>query len=144
METLKKRGKLVLLRGLPGAGKTTFASAVAALVQDSPSTLIVNTFAADDYFMRTGEYLFDASKLPDAHAWCREEVRMAMAYEVDMILVHNTFTTNHEMQPYFELADTYDYDVVSLIVENRHGNKSVHGVPEETMKKMKDRFSVCL
>jgi hypothetical protein len=30
---------------------------------------------------------------------------------------------------------------VSLIVENRHGNKSVHGVPEVVMEKMRDRFS---
>ncbi len=39
------------------------------------------------------------------------------------------------MEPYLKLAEKYDYKVVSLIVENRHGNKSVHNVPDETMEK---------
>jgi hypothetical protein len=43
-----------------------------------------------------------------------------------------------------DLAKAYDYNVVSLIVENRHGNKSVHGVAEETMDKMEKRFEIKL
>jgi hypothetical protein len=43
-----------------------------------------------------------------------------------------------------KLAQKYDYKVVSLIVENRHGNKSVHDVPDETIEKMKKRFEVSL
>lgn len=48
------------------------------------------------------------------------------------------------MKPYLDMAEIYGYRVVSLVVENRHGNSSVHGVPEETMKKMEDRFSIKL
>ena len=32
----------------------------------------------------------------------------------------------------------------SLIVENRHGGKNVHGVPDETLEKMEQRFSIKL
>ena len=56
------------------------------------------------------------------------------------IIVSNTSTTEKELQPYLELAKKYDYKVVSLIVENRHGNKDIHGVPEETLVKMENRF----
>jgi predicted kinase len=55
--------------------------------------------------------------------------------------VTNTFTTEKEMKPYLELAEKYDYRVVSMIIENRHGNDSLHGVPEFVMEKMLNRFS---
>jgi hypothetical protein len=48
------------------------------------------------------------------------------------------------MKDYFDLANTYGYKIVSLIIENRHGNKSIHNVPEETMDKMKNRFEIKL
>jgi hypothetical protein len=60
------------------------------------------------------------------------------------IVVSNTATTERELEPYLKLAKSYGYIVVSLIVENRHGNKSVHGVPDETLEKMRKRFSVKL
>jgi hypothetical protein len=31
-----------------------------------------------------------------------------------------------------------------MTVENYHGNKSVHNVPEETMQKMRNRFQINL
>ena len=48
------------------------------------------------------------------------------------------------MKSYFELAEQYDYKVYSLIVENRHGGVNEHGVPDEVLTKMKDRFEVKL
>jgi predicted kinase len=48
------------------------------------------------------------------------------------------------MKPYIDLANQYGYTIFTIIVENRHGNSSVHDVPEETMKKMKDRFEIKL
>jgi hypothetical protein len=48
------------------------------------------------------------------------------------------------MDYYFELADIYGYRVYSLIVENRHGGVNEHGVPQETLDKMKNRFEVQL
>jgi hypothetical protein len=60
------------------------------------------------------------------------------------VIVSNTSTTEKEMKPYLDMAGIYGYDVVSLVVENRHGNPSIHGVPEETMKNMENRFSIKL
>jgi hypothetical protein len=31
--------------------------------------------------------------------------------------------------------------MVSLVVENRHGNMSVHDVPEAAMRRMRERFN---
>lgn len=60
------------------------------------------------------------------------------------IAVSNTFTQDWEMKPYFELADKYGYQVFSIIVENRHGGKNEHGVPEDKLQIMKNRFEIRL
>jgi hypothetical protein len=48
------------------------------------------------------------------------------------------------MDFYYELAKTYGYRVHSIIVENRHEGKNEHGVPEEKLKRMRDRFEISL
>lgn len=136
--------KLILLRGLPGSGKTTFAEFLTDFILFD---VTVCMFAADDYFTdEEGRYNFDASKLGAAHAQCERNAREAMAKpdEETVIIVHNTFTTEKEMKPYLEMAQEFGFEVTSLVVENRHGKKSVHGVPNEVMEKMKARFKVCL
>jgi hypothetical protein len=52
------------------------------------------------------------------------------------IVVSNTFTQEWELADYYKLAEQYGYKVFSLIVENRHGGKDVHGVPEEKLVQM--------
>jgi predicted kinase len=135
---------LILLRGLPGAGKSSFAN----LIWESGVI-----FEADKYFYNTddGSYNFDATKLHAAHKWCQTQVEDAMEYNLEFdgkyyseIVVSNTSTTEKELQPYLDLAAKYDYNVVSLIVENRHGNKSVHNVPDAAMEKMRKRFEIKL
>ena len=49
-----------------------------------------------------------------------------------------------EMEPYFKLAEKYGYMVFTMVVENRHGGKNLHGVPDDTLEKMKSRFEIQL
>lgn len=137
---------LYLIRGLPGSGKSTFAEHLA-------TSLDACHHEADHFFhfkegpsgtsIWTPEYNFDASKLYQAHKACQSWTLDCMCDKCD-IVVSNTFTTEKEMKPYLDMAAEYGYRVTTLIVENRHGNSSVHGVPEETMTKMRNRFSVRL
>lgn len=120
--------ELFLLRGLPGSGKSTLADSLGGIHLE-----------ADRYFVVDGEYKFDATKLKDAHQRCRLECERAMGCELK-IVVSNTFTQEWEMKPYFELAEKYGYRVYSLIVENRHNGVNEHGVPSETLEKMRVRF----
>jgi len=134
---------LVLLRGVPGAGKSSFANFV------WNSGVI---FEADKFFdTPDGGYKFDATKLKEAHEWCRLGVQTAMEENIQTngqyypeIIVSNTFTREWEMQAYVDLAKEFGYTVVSLIVENRHGGINQHGVPEEKVQEMRDRFEVKL
>ena len=125
---------LILLRGLPGAGKSTMA----ALFKTKEH------YEADMFFMRGNGYEFDATKLKEAHDWCKDIVWMSMRREEPVIVVSNTFTQEWEMEPYYEMAKKYGYQVHSVIVENRHGGVNEHNVPEVKIKQMKDRFQVKL
>ena len=136
--------KLILLRGLPGSGKTTFAE---FLLDFLLPDVEVHSYAADDYFTtEDGSYHFDASKLGVAHAQCLDNTLNAMRdasnLEECIIIVHNTFTTEKELKPYLDAAKAFSFEVTSLVVENRHGNKSTHGVPSEVMEKMRTRFKI--
>lgn len=133
-----KNKQLVLLRGLPGSGKSTFAK---QLVGDK-------TYChreADMYFVdRDGNYNFNPSKLKEAHEWCREEIEFVMRLEHETVVVSNTFTQEWEMTPYYDLAAKYGYMVISLIVENRHNGINEHGVPTDKLEQMKNRFEIKL
>jgi hypothetical protein len=48
------------------------------------------------------------------------------------------------MDFYYEKAKYYDYDVFSVILENRHGGVNTHGVPEDKLEIMKNRFEIKL
>jgi predicted kinase len=125
--------ELYLLRGLPGSGKSTLAKSLGG-----------KHFEADMYFVRDGEYQFDVTKLKEAHEWCRSSVGGLMINEEPKLVVSNTFTQEWEMKPYFDLARNYGYRVHSLIVENRHGGVNEHGVPEDKLEQMKNRFEIKL
>ena len=131
---------LFIIRGLPGSGKSTFAEKLVG------SDFLV--CEADKYFIdkKTGEYKFDPSKIKDAHKWCQDMVETYMKDSLvndqfyREIAVSNTFTQNWEMVPYFDLAKKYGYKVFCVVVENRHGGKNVHGVPDDKLEMMRDRF----
>jgi predicted kinase len=124
--------KLYIVRGLPGSGKSTFAEALVG------SDFLV--CEADKYFMQDGEYKFDGSKLNDAHNWCRHKVMDAMKEGEPIVVVSNTFTREWEMDPYFLIGKELGYKIFVAIVENHHGGKNTHGVPENTIEVMRDRF----
>jgi len=139
--TNETQGELILLRGLPGSGKTTLAKIILQLRStDEPEIL-----SADDFFEdKEGDYNFDPTKLKEAHNYCQFRCSERMRQQKARIVVANTFTQEWEMDEYFKMAERYNYRVHTVIVENRHGNENVHGVPEDKLQQMKNRFQIKL
>ena len=132
------KGKLVIVRGLPGSGKSSLARAIS-----HPSC----HWEADMYFKRTfdefgnedsydGPYLFDPSLLGHAHAWCLDMVQAYMCHLNSTVVVSNTFSRLWEMKPYLDLASRKGWDVSVIKVVGDHG--SIHDVPAETIVRMRD------
>ena len=97
------------------------------------------------YFVdENGDYKFKPSQIRDAHQWCQESVDFLMSHSHSPVVVSNTFTQEWEMEPYYKMAEKYGYRVHSLIVENRHGGINEHGVSEDKLQAMRDRFEVKL
>ena len=123
---------LILIRGLPGSGKSTEAKRIMSQAPNSMRHL-----EADMYFILGDEYIFDASKLGKAHEWCQSTTEnfLEKGYSV---IVSNTFTTLKEIKPYEAIAKRLG---VALEVRQMNNSfESIHNVPEETLKKMKARW----
>lgn len=130
---------LYLIRGIPGSGKSTLARDLWVV------DVVQEVVEADDYFIdnHTGFYDFRADRLALAHSWCKSAAESCLS-NGKSVAVSNTSTTEKEVKVYQELAQKYNAKFVSIICENRHNGANLHGVPEEKLQQMRNRFSIKL
>ena len=135
---MKNEKSLILLRGLPGSGKSTLAG---VLSENGKYPV----FAIDQYFT-DADGLYDFNHLENhlAYEACEKKTLAAMKKFIAKIILDNTFTLDWEMEPYFKMAKENDYRVFVVTVENYHGSKNIHGISEEQMRKMGEKYRVRL
>lgn len=117
--------ELFIIRGLPGAGKTTLARVLAPIAN----------YEADHFFMVDGVYKYDKEKIRDAHEYCQKGVEYAMVYHTERIAVANVFMKRWMMTPYYDLAKKYKYQVTEITLTGPL-HQNVHDVPKEDMERM--------
>ncbi len=129
---------LILLRGLPGSGKSTVA---AVLSEGKYPVLSIDSYFTDP---QTGKYNFEFDKNHLAYKNCEQQTLEQIKAGAYKIFVDNTFTLEWEMEPYFKMAAENSYRLFVLTVENRHGSANVHEIPEEQLRKMAEKYKVVL
>ncbi|KAJ7426216.1 hypothetical protein BTVI_02096 [Pitangus sulphuratus] len=97
---------LVLLRGVPGSGKSYLAR---NLLEDNPGGIILST---DDYFNKNGQYHYDPNCLGEAHDWNRKRAKEAFEMGISPIIIDNTNIQAWEMKPYVILAQQFKYEIM--------------------------------
>ena len=128
---------LIIVRGIPGSGKTTFAKECASTYREAGISSEV--MSADDWMVNDeGEYVFDHKRLPECHESCQRMCNLHMVSGTRVILVANTFVRKWEVEPYLCLAKMWGYTVQVYRMTGEYGN--VHGVPADKVAIMKSNM----
>ena len=117
--------QLIIVRGLPGSGKTTVAKAMTGFIHCE-----ADEFMVDD----EGKYKFDKDRLPACHRLCEMKVSKHLALGHDVV-VSNTFCKLWELAAYLRMAS--DLDISPLIVECKGLFQNQHGVPDYAIERMR-------
>lgn len=126
--------RMILIRGIPDPGKTTLAKKI---IQEYPSFNFKH-YETDQWFMASGKYVFDRTKLSEYHKLCQMAVENSCVNS-ENVIVSNTFIKKWEMQFYMDCALRYDYYVRVIACIGSYPN--VHGVPEDVVERMRSNFA---
>lgn len=120
-----------ILIGVPGSGKSTFTDQF-----PNPDKVICS---ADHFFSKSGTYLFEGGKLPQAHAECMAKFKKALSDQASLIFVDNTNILPQHRAPYEDLAKEFGYEVAHRVfdVDPKLAHaRNVHGVPLASIQRM--------
>ena len=124
--------RMILIRGLPGSGKSTLAN---MLMNTSYLHLEADQFFCDP---ETGEYRYDPVKIEAAHKWCQDKARRVLVAGCFGVIVANTFSRKWELKPYFDMA--VEFGIEPLVIETKGAWQNIHGVSDEVIRRMRDRW----
>ena len=121
---------LIIIRGLPGSGKTTFAQML------RPLSYI--TIEADQFFIQDdGSYVFDGQRIKEAHDWCYKRCAAALL-SGQRVAVSNTFSRAWEYERYVEFA--VQHGKSWHVITTEFPGTNIHQVPPETIRRMSNRW----
>ena len=118
--------RLVVIRGLPGSGKTTLATTKYETYKH---------YEHDMWFEKEYGYMkFSFDDLPKAQEWCQSRVRKSLE-EGHNTVVANVFSNIKSMRPYLDMCLLLNLPF--KVVETTGNFKSLHPVSKEAMASMR-------
>lgn len=128
--------KVVVCSGIPGSGKSSLAKRIA----DEESGKIVS---ADLFFEKSGQYIYNASLIGDAHAECMRNFVNLVVVGYPLIIIDNTNIEIQHIQPYYSVARAFHYEVcikTFIIDAETSFKRNLHAVPLKTCRNMEERL----
>ncbi|XP_036618851.1 NEDD4-binding protein 2 isoform X2 [Trichosurus vulpecula] len=132
---------LVLLRGLPGSGKSFLAR---KLLEENRNGIILSS---DDFFYKNGQYKFDGNLLGEAHEWNQKRAKEALEKKISPVIIDNTNLQAWEMKPYIILSQKYKYKVHFREPETwwkfkpkELARRNIHGITKEKIARMLEHY----
>jgi predicted kinase len=132
--------KLIVIRGLPGSGKSAYAETLA----NNEKAIVVSV---DAYFQRDGEYKFKSHEISRAYGYIEGQIDVLMQNYTPTIIADGIHQSEKHVQSYQFLADKYGY---SLEIHYPPGEfiwdvsacykHSIHRVPFRAIKNISDKF----
>jgi len=117
--------KLILIRGLPGSGKSSLAKT------EYPGYVLLEP---DMYLIDAdGVYRYEPSLIEKAREWCLWKTRMILDDD-QKVVVTGTFVQIDEIQPYLDLG------VPTEVIEAKGQFKNVHGIPDYVIEEMESQW----
>jgi adenylate kinase family enzyme len=122
---------VIILRGLPGSGKTTFLGLLLPYIHIS----------MDLFWTKDGQpYAFDYSKLQEAIGWTHDQFRQALDAEGNITVVVDNVSYAHDHYRFFkEYAEEQGHTVHVVHIERPIPeciDSTTHNVPREKILQM--------
>lgn len=103
--------QIVIMRGLPGSGKSTNAQALKIHAENSGWRVVI--CSNDDYpgYYPEGVYAWTPERAKEAKRWCQEKFLQAIKDGVEFIIVDNTNLNEKSYGFYQKTGEAHGYDV---------------------------------
>ena len=129
---------ILIIRGLPGSGKTTLGKEFIKNIDNSIQ------IESDDFHMSCNEYNYNKSNIIDAIHYVQSSVNNCIKQNVKLIILSSVFTLLEHIAEYFDKARKNNYILYTITLTENNINlllkRNIHNVQLETFKSMKSRF----
>lgn len=144
------RGLAIIMRGLPGSGKSYWVSEFIASQPEEVRSRALSSgyFSTDNYFYRDGQYQFDARRLSEFHQRNLTGFIQALSECEPLVICDNTNMAKWESLAYEAAARSLGYQVRFVLIgspENREhqvlcAKRNCHSVPLAQIERMAKQF----
>lgn len=121
--------KLILIRGLPGSGKSTFARDLQYLNTD------LFHYESDNFLIEDGKYIWSPERVKNARQECFKGVSYLLNNNFSVI-VSNCFISNKAIRKYTKLVNPSQL----FIIEMDSQFVSIHNLNEKTFNNIKESY----